>query len=108
DASGYDELLLELRAREPVEREPVERELAEREPVERELVEREAVELFAPLLRVELLLAVVLRAEDERLVDRVGTLSATAVLSLAKSLSTLLFAFLASRCRFFSALVTSL
>lgn len=99
---GYDELLLELRAREPDERV-----LAEREPDERELVERELVERVPPLRGV-LLLAVVLREEVERLVDRVGDLSATAVLTLPKSLRTLLFAFLASRCKFFSALVTSL
>ena len=104
---GYEELLLELRAREPVDRELEERELAEREPDERELEERAPL-ARVPLLRVEPLLAVVLRVDEERLDDRVGALSATAVLILSKSLSTLLFAFLASRCKFFSALVTSL
>jgi hypothetical protein len=103
----YDELLLDLRAREPVEREPVERELVERDPDERELAERELLARVPPL-RVVLLAAVVLREEEERLVDRVGALSATAALSLSRSLRTLLFAFLASRCKFFSALVTSL
>jgi hypothetical protein len=104
---GYEELLRELRAREPVERELEERELEERELVEREPDEREAPERVPPL-RVELLLAVVLRGEEERPVDRVGALSATAVLSLSKSLSTLLLAFLASRCKSFSRFVTSL
>ena len=51
----YDELLLDLRAREPVDREPV-----EREPVVRELVERELLARVPPLRDV-LLLVVVLR-----------------------------------------------
>jgi hypothetical protein len=104
---GYEELLRELRAREPVERELEERELVEREPDEREPDEREAPDRVPPP-RVELLLAVELRPEEERPVDRVGALSATEVLTLSKSLSTLLLAFLASRCKFFSALVMSL
>jgi hypothetical protein len=102
--------------REPDAREPDERELDAREPDERELDAREPVERDPdePLverepLRVELfLLAVVLREDEERLVETVGTLSATAALSLSKSFNTLLLAFLASRCKFLSAVVTSL
>jgi hypothetical protein len=95
---GYDELLLELRARE----------LVEREPDEREVLARVAPLLLAVALLAAGLRAAGLRAEAERLVDRVGAFSATALLTLSKSLRTLWFAFLASRCKFFSALVTSL
>ena len=76
-------------------------------PDERELVERELLERVPPL-RGELFVALVLRVEEERLLEPVGALSATAALILSKSFSTDLFAFLASRCKFFSALVTSL
>jgi hypothetical protein len=108
---AYDDLRFEPRDRVPDELVPEERDPDGRELVDRDGAERALVRV--PPERVDVLLDELLVVEDllgdDRLVDRAGFLSGvTAALSLSRSLSTPLLAFLASRCKARSALVTSL